>query len=180
MVKTYVPNNKWQQCVTPNSTLHIINGLWRRWGPIGLSPPFSWKLNVSGFPHGPWFLSSSKQLLLRVYCGFLHLAETTFMSWSVVKYRLEPLCLVYKLQERLEYLDDGRTVFKLRSRLCSSLYSVNERIREFFAEYDRHILRTSPPWGTELMEVCESVCNSTFAMNSTLSPIYKLDLVIKK
>lgn len=57
------------------------------------------------------------------------------------------------LQERLEYLDDGKTVFKLRSRLCSSLYPVNERIRDFFSEYDRHVLRTSPPWGTELMEV---------------------------
>jgi len=56
------------------------------------------------------------------------------------------------LQDRLEYLDDGRTVFKLRSRLCSSLYPVNERIRDFFAEYDRHVLRTSP-WGNELMEV---------------------------
>lgn len=57
------------------------------------------------------------------------------------------------MQDRLEYLDDGRTVFKLRSRLCSSLYPVNERIRDFFSEYDRRILRTSP-WGNELMEVC--------------------------
>lgn len=57
------------------------------------------------------------------------------------------------MQDRLEYLDDGKTVFKLRSRLCSSLYPVNERIRDFFSEYDRHILRTSP-WGNELMEVC--------------------------
>lgn len=80
----------------------------------------------------------------------------------MVKYHLEPLWLVYEWQERLEYLDDGRTVFKLRSRLCSSLYSVNERIREFFAEYDRHILRTSPPWGTELMEVCQSICNELY------------------
>lgn len=57
------------------------------------------------------------------------------------------------VQDRLEYLDDGRTVFKLRSRLCSSLYPVNERIRDFFSEYNRHVLRTSP-WGNELMEVC--------------------------
>jgi hypothetical protein len=57
------------------------------------------------------------------------------------------------MQDRLEYLDDGRRVLKLRSRLCSSLYPVNERIRDFFSEYDRHVLRTSP-WGNELMEVC--------------------------
>jgi hypothetical protein len=61
------------------------------------------------------------------------------------------------VKERLEYLDDGKTVFKLRSRLCSSLYPVNERIRDFFAEYDRHILRTVPPWGTELMEAINSL-----------------------
>jgi len=50
-------------------------------------------------------------------------------------------------------LEDGKSVFRLRLRLCSSLYPINERIRDFFLEYDRHTLRTSPPWGSELLEV---------------------------
>lgn len=56
-------------------------------------------------------------------------------------------------QERLDFLEDGKNVFRLRLRLCSSLIPVNERIRDFFLEYDRHNLRTSPPWGSELLEV---------------------------
>jgi hypothetical protein len=59
----------------------------------------------------------------------------------------------FLFQERVDYLEDGKNVFKLRLRLCSSLYPVNERIRDFFLEYDRHTLRTSPPWGSELLEV---------------------------
>ncbi|KAB5533801.1 hypothetical protein DKX38_016887 [Salix brachista] len=55
-------------------------------------------------------------------------------------------------KERLDYLEDGKNVFRLRLRLCSSLYPINERIRDFFIEYDRHTLRTSPPWGSELLE----------------------------
>jgi hypothetical protein len=54
----------------------------------------------------------------------------------------------------MDYLEDGKTVFRLRLRLCSSLLPVNERIRDFFVEYDRHTLHTSPPWGSELLEVC--------------------------
>ena len=50
-------------------------------------------------------------------------------------------------------MEDGKNVFKLRLKLCSSLYPVYERIRDFFLEYDRHTLRTSPPWGSELLEV---------------------------
>lgn len=50
-------------------------------------------------------------------------------------------------------MEDGKNVFKLRLKLCSSLYPINERIRDFFLEYDRHTLRTSPPWGSELLEV---------------------------
>jgi hypothetical protein len=53
----------------------------------------------------------------------------------------------------MDYLEDGKTVFRLRLRLCSSLFPVNERIRDFFVEYDRHTLHTSPPWGSELLEV---------------------------
>lgn len=66
------------------------------------------------------------------------------------------------VKERLDYLEDGKNIFKLRLRLCSSLYPINERIRDFFLEYDRHTLRTSPPWGSELLEVLfHSYKNST-------------------
>lgn len=60
-------------------------------------------------------------------------------------------CLI--LQERLDYAEDGRLVFKLRLRICSTLYPANDGIRDFFVEYDRHVLQTSPPWGSELLEV---------------------------
>jgi hypothetical protein len=59
-------------------------------------------------------------------------------------------------QEHMELLDEGKAIFRLRSRLCSSLYPVNEKIREFFAEYDRYALHTSQPLGSELLEVCFS------------------------
>ncbi|XP_074303496.1 guanine nucleotide exchange factor SPIKE 1 isoform X1 [Silene latifolia] len=62
-------------------------------------------------------------------------------------------------KERLDYLEDGKNVFKLRLKLCSSLYPTNERIRDFFLEYDRHTLRTSPPWGSELLEAINSLKN---------------------
>ncbi|XP_024369391.1 guanine nucleotide exchange factor SPIKE 1 isoform X5 [Physcomitrium patens] len=79
------------------------------------------------------------------------------------------------VKERLEYLDDGKTVFKLRSRLCSSLYPVNERIRDFFSEYDRHVLRTSPPWGTELMEAINALKTvEPSAMLQFLQPILNM------
>ena len=58
----------------------------------------------------------------------------------------------------MDYLEDGKTVFRLRLRLCSSLFPVNERIRDFFVEYDRHTLHTSPPWGSELLEVTIRIC----------------------
>lgn len=72
---------------------------------------------------------------------------------------LVPHYLQENVKERLEYLEDGRLVFKLRLRLCSSLYPMHERIRDFFLEYDRHILRTSPPWGSELLEAINSLKN---------------------
>ncbi|XP_073392859.1 guanine nucleotide exchange factor SPIKE 1 isoform X2 [Physcomitrium patens] len=83
---------------------------------------------------------------------------------------LYPNYLKDNVKDRLEYLDDGKTVFKLRSRLCSSLYPVNERIRDFFSEYDRHILRTSP-WGNELMEAVNALKNvEASAMLQFLQP----------
>ncbi|KAL6509840.1 MAP kinase Spk1 [Orobanche gracilis] len=62
-------------------------------------------------------------------------------------------------RDRVEYLEDGKHVFRLRLRLCSSLYPLSERIRDFFLEYDRHILQTSPPWGSELLESVLSSCS---------------------
>nr|XP_024395928.1 guanine nucleotide exchange factor SPIKE 1-like isoform X2 [Physcomitrium patens] len=69
----------------------------------------------------------------------------------VVK-ELLPHYLDESVKEKMELLDEGKAVFRLRSRLCSSLYPVNAKIREFFAEYDRYILHTSHPLGNELLE----------------------------
>lgn len=101
----------------------------------------------------------------RVCFGFLHCcalcntenfwcSDLTISSCSSAFVCLLLTFLVFLIvQERLDYLEDGKNIFKLRLRLCSSLYPINERIRDFFLEYDRHTLRTSPPWGSELLEV---------------------------
>lgn len=78
-------------------------------------------------------------------------------------------------KERLDYLEDGKNIFKLRLRLCSSLYPVNERIRDFFLEYDRHTLRTSPPWGSELLEAINSLKNAdSTALLQFLHPVLNM------
>ncbi|AQL06949.1 Guanine nucleotide exchange factor SPIKE 1 [Zea mays] len=78
-------------------------------------------------------------------------------------------------KERMDYLEDGKTVFKLRLRLCSSLFPVNERIRDFFVEYDRHTLHTSPPWGSELLEAINSLKNvESTALLQFLQPILNM------
>ncbi|KAG0603065.1 hypothetical protein M758_10G063500 [Ceratodon purpureus] len=69
----------------------------------------------------------------------------------VVK-ELLPHYLQEPVKEQMELLDEGKAVFRLRSRLCSSLYPVNEKIREFFAEYDRYVLHNSQPMGSDLLE----------------------------
>ncbi|CAH1442319.1 unnamed protein product [Lactuca virosa] len=78
-------------------------------------------------------------------------------------------------QERLDYLEDGKNVFGLRLRLCSSLYPISERIRDFFLEYDRHTLRTSPPWGSKLLEAINSLKNvDSTALLQFLHPILNM------
>ncbi|KAK2651267.1 hypothetical protein Ddye_018756 [Dipteronia dyeriana] len=78
-------------------------------------------------------------------------------------------------KERLDYLEDGKNAFKLRLRLCSSLYPINERIRDFFLEYDRHTLRTSPPWGSELLEAINSLKNvDSTALLQFLHPVLNM------
>lgn len=78
-------------------------------------------------------------------------------------------------KERLDYLEDGKNVFKLRLRLCSTLFPLNERIRDFFLEYDRHTLRTSPPWGSELLEAINSLKNvESTALLQFLQPILNM------
>ncbi|KAK7405784.1 hypothetical protein VNO78_07393 [Psophocarpus tetragonolobus] len=78
-------------------------------------------------------------------------------------------------RERLDYLEEGKSVFRLRLRLCSSLYPINERIRDFFLEYDRHTLRTSPPWGSELLEAINSLKNvDSTALLQFLHPILNM------
>ncbi|KAI4319269.1 hypothetical protein MLD38_032891 [Melastoma candidum] len=88
---------------------------------------------------------------------------------------LVPHYLQDTAKERLDYLEDGKNVFRLRLRLCSSLYPINERIRDFFLEYDRHTLRTSPPWGSELLEAINSLKNvDSTALLQFLHPILNM------
>eukprot|EP00250_Pteridium_aquilinum_P019527 c24469_g1_i1 orf=329-5872(-) len=88
---------------------------------------------------------------------------------------LVPHYLQDNIKERLDYCEDGRTVFKLRLQICSSLYPANERIRDFFMEYDRHVLQTSPPWGSELLEAINSLKNvDSTAMLQFLQPILNM------
>ncbi|KAB2601883.1 dedicator of cytokinesis protein 7 [Pyrus ussuriensis x Pyrus communis] len=78
-------------------------------------------------------------------------------------------------RERLDYLEDGKNIFRLRLRLCSSLYPINERIRDFFLEYDRHTLRTSAPWGSELLEAINGLKNvDSIALLQFLHPILNM------
>ncbi|KAG8063521.1 hypothetical protein GUJ93_ZPchr0003g18496 [Zizania palustris] len=81
-----------------------------------------------------------------------HIQLLSDVSLPILR-ELAPHYLQESGKERMDYLEDGKTVFRLRLRLCSSLFPVNERIRDFFVEYDRHTLHTSPPWGSELLEV---------------------------
>nr|XP_027118067.1 guanine nucleotide exchange factor SPIKE 1 isoform X2 [Coffea arabica] len=88
---------------------------------------------------------------------------------------LVPHYLQDTVKERLDYLEDGKNVFRLRLRLCSSLYPISERIRDFFLEYDRHTLRTSPPWGSELLEAINSLKNvDSTALLQFLHPILNM------
>ena len=86
-----------------------------------------------------------------LFCCFFHLDCKIILKY--VCCNIFYLKVKILIQERMDYLEDGKTVFRLRLRLCSSLCPVNERIRDFFVEYDRHTLHTSPPWGSELLEV---------------------------
>uniref|UniRef100_A0A7N0UFL0 C2 DOCK-type domain-containing protein n=1 Tax=Kalanchoe fedtschenkoi TaxID=63787 RepID=A0A7N0UFL0_KALFE len=96
------------------------------------------------------------------------------ISFPIMK-ELVPHYLQDTGKERLDYLEDGKNVFRLRLRLCSSLYPVNERIRDFFLEYDRHTLRTSPPWGSELLEAINSLKNvDSTALVQFLHPILNM------
>ncbi|KAH6770476.1 guanyl-nucleotide exchange factor [Perilla frutescens var. hirtella] len=88
---------------------------------------------------------------------------------------LVPHYLQDSSREKVDYLEDGKNVFRLRLRLCSSLYPISERIRDFFLEYDRHILRTSPPWGSELLEAINSLKNvDSTALLQFLQPILNM------
>ncbi|KAB1216896.1 Dedicator of cytokinesis protein 8 [Morella rubra] len=93
--------------------------------------------------HAQFFLSNNGSVQLRL---------RSEISLPIMR-ELVPHYLQDTGKERLDYLEDGKSVFKLRLRLCSSLYPVNERIRDFFLEYDRHTLQTRPPWGSELLEL---------------------------
>ncbi|XP_019059153.1 PREDICTED: guanine nucleotide exchange factor SPIKE 1 isoform X2 [Tarenaya hassleriana] len=88
---------------------------------------------------------------------------------------LVPHYLQDNTKERLDFLEDGKNIFKLRLRLCSSLYPTNERVRDFFLEYDRHTLRTSPPWGSELLQAINSLKHvDSTALLQFLHPILNM------
>ncbi|KAF3626969.1 hypothetical protein FXO38_28980 [Capsicum annuum] len=109
-------------------------------------------------------------------CGLFHVPYPWWieLSWYLLLMGGDryPVDLI---EERLDYLEDGKNIFKLRLRLCSSLYPVSERIRDFFLEYDRHTLRTSPPWGSELLEAINSLKNvDSTALLQFLYPILNM------
>lgn len=104
----------------------------------------------------------------------VHAQMRSEVSLPIMK-ELVPHYLQDGAKERLDFLEDGKTVFRLRLRLCSSLFPINERIRDFFLEYDRHTLRTSPPWGSELLEAINSLKNvDSCALLQFLQPILNM------
>ncbi|KQJ85009.1 guanine nucleotide exchange factor SPIKE 1 isoform X1 [Brachypodium distachyon] len=103
-----------------------------------------------------------------------HIQLLSEVSLPILR-ELVPHYLQESGKERMEYLEDGKAVFRLRLRLCSSLLPVNERIRDFFVEYDRHTLHTSPPWGSELLEAINSLKNvESTALLQFLHPILNM------
>ncbi|KAK1650389.1 hypothetical protein QYE76_068194 [Lolium multiflorum] len=103
-----------------------------------------------------------------------HIQLLSDISLPILR-ELVPHYLQESGKERMNYLEDGKTVFRLRLRLCSSLFPVNERIRDFFVEYDRHTLHTSPPWGSELLEAINSLKNVEYtALLHFLQPILNM------
>jgi hypothetical protein len=79
------------------------------------------------------------------------------------------------VQQKMEFLDEGKVVFRLRSRLCSSLYSVNDKIRDFFVEYDCYMLKGSTTWGPELLEAINGLKNvESSAIPQFLQPILNM------
>nr|CAB3500949.1 unnamed protein product [Digitaria exilis] len=116
--------------------------------------------------------------LLVKKCPSLKLMDNTLLHSDVslpILRELVPHYLQESGKERMDYLEDGKTVFRLRLRLCSSLFPVNERIRDFFVEYDRHTLHTSPPWGSELLEAINSLKNvESTALLQFLQPILNM------
>ncbi|XP_031375133.1 guanine nucleotide exchange factor SPIKE 1 isoform X2 [Punica granatum] len=115
-----------------------------------------------------------------VVIGYAALALSTYaqlrseISLPIMR-ELVPHYLQDAGKERLDYLEDGKNIFRLRLRLCSSLYPINERVRDFFLEYDRHTQRTSPPWGSELLEAINSLKNvDSTALLQFLHPILNM------
>ncbi|KAL0448232.1 UNVERIFIED_CONTAM: Guanine nucleotide exchange factor SPIKE 1, partial [Sesamum latifolium] len=109
------------------------------------------------------------------FTSFVHLCAVEIRDFTAHNEELVPHYLQDSSRERVDYLEDGKNVFRLRLRLCSSLYPISERIRDFFLEYDRHILRTSPPWGSELLEAINSLKNvDSTALLQFLQPILNM------
>ena len=45
----------------------------------------------------------------------------------------------------MAYLEESKPVFRVRTRLFSTLLPVSDRLREFFRQYDEHISEGKPP-----------------------------------
>ncbi|GAQ82020.1 guanine nucleotide exchange factor [Klebsormidium nitens] len=71
-------------------------------------------------------------------------------SLPVVK-ELLPMYLNDYVKGDMEYLDDGRPIFRLRLRLCSTIHPTNERLQAFHVAYDRHMLSAGGPPSSALL-----------------------------
>ncbi|CAI7865455.1 unnamed protein product, partial [Closterium sp. NIES-54] len=58
---------------------------------------------------------------------------------------LLPKYLHESTKAKLTYWEEGKPVFRLRTRLFSSLLPLSDRLRDFFRQYDRHVLEAPLP-----------------------------------
>ncbi|CAI5483811.1 unnamed protein product [Closterium sp. Yama58-4] len=58
---------------------------------------------------------------------------------------LQPRYLQESTKSRLTYWEEGRPIFRVRTRLFSSLLPLSDRLRDFFHQFDRHMLEAPLP-----------------------------------
>eukprot|EP00850_Spirogloea_muscicola_P006481 SM000030S11490 [mRNA] locus=s30:801352:813323:- [translate_table: standard] len=95
-------------------------------------------------------------------------------SLPIIK-ELMPNYLLESTKQSLSYWEEGKPQFRLRLRLCSSVYPINSKAREFFNEYDKHILKTSSSVGSDLLDSINSLKNvDTNSILQYLQPILNM------